>query len=71
MDDINDFFNFGKDSKFKRETISNGYVGGRRLDTSVRTVPVKREVVGSEYGEKYRKEEDEQILRVRTFNICY
>lgn len=61
MDEINDFFDPTKE--FKREMLPSGYVNALPVVKIERNL-VKRQFIGSEFGEEYRREELENLRKV-------
>lgn len=61
MDEINDFFDFTKE--FKREVLPAGYVDARPVAKIENNVS-KREFIGNEFGEEFRRQELEQLKKV-------
>jgi hypothetical protein len=68
MDDLDDFLNdFSSGSRFQRQALSAGAVGGRMIPNPEFERQIeKRDVEGIEYAETYKKEEEKRLYKVKT-----
>lgn len=62
MDEMADFFSLKKD--FKREAVASGYVSSRQVPKVEPKRPIKREFVGTDYGEEHRRAEMNEMKKV-------
>lgn len=62
MDALNDFLNLN--GNFKRETLPGGYVNARTIPKIEPNKFPKREFIGSDYGDNYRRAELQDMKKV-------
>lgn len=64
-DDVADFFDFSK--PFKRTVVSGGYINGavKPQKLNIQTLP-ERAHQGTEYAEKFCREEEARLMEVST-----